>query len=95
MTNNRFIPQNAILEQVRVPQNNQNNVKFGPRPVMARPPTIDDMGDYTYDDGCNHVGTQNLGLVRQYSDYVRPDYENDNTHYNSIIYGIDGREYIV
>jgi len=95
MTNNRFIPQNAILEQVRVPQNNQNNVKFGPRPVMARPPTIDDMGDYSYDDGCNHVGTQNLGLVRQYSDYVRPDYENDNTHYNSIIYGIDGREYIV
>jgi hypothetical protein len=81
-TSNRFIPQSSstqLMDAQSVPQ----NIQFGMRPAMARPPTLHDVGDYTY----NHngiVGTTNLGLVSERI-YNMPDYMNDTLHYSDVI----------
>jgi len=82
-TDNRLIPQTDTFQEMDANSIGQN-IQFGKRPAMSRPPTLYDVGDYTY----NHngvVGTQNLGLQPQQMIGNRYDYDCDTLHYPNII----------
>ena len=76
---NRMTPMSiANIQQERQPMTQESNQRDGRRPVGARPWTLSDLGDYTY----NHngvVGTQNLGMTPMYQNERKTDYENNTT----------------
>jgi len=81
-TNNRFISQSDSI-QLRDSQSVGQNLVFGKRPAMARPPTLYDLGDYTYSHN-GVVGTTNLGFVNE-KIFNRPDYDCDTLHFPDVI----------
>lgn len=76
---NRMTPMSiANIQQERQPMTQESNQRDGRRPVGARPWTLTDLGDYTY----NHngvVGTQNLGMTPMYMNERKTDYKNNTT----------------
>jgi len=82
-TDNRLIPQTDTFQEMDANSIGQN-IQFGKRPAMSRPPTLYDVGDYTYSHN-GVVGTQNLGLQPQQMIGNRYDYDCDTLHYPNII----------
>jgi len=76
-------------ETARHPIYERQNNAYGLRPVGARPPKLDDMGDWTYNRR-GIVGTQNLGLAPMYNPTKLKDFENDTTYYPDTIMRIGG-----
>jgi len=85
---NRMTPMSiANIQQERQPMTQESNQRDGRRPVGARPWTLTDLGDYTY----NHngvVGTQNLGMTPMYQNERKTDYENNTTVFPDTIMNV-------
>jgi hypothetical protein len=76
---NRMTPMSiANIQQERQPMTQESNQRDGRRPVGARPWTLTDLGDYTYNFN-GVVGTQNLGMTPMYQNERKTDYENNTT----------------
>jgi hypothetical protein len=76
---NRMTPMSiANIQQERQPMTQESNQRDGRRPVGARPWTLSDLGDYTYNFN-GVVGTQNLGMTPMYQNERKTDYENNTT----------------